>query len=137
MAQTAHAQSNRESGFTLIEFLVAVVILLVGMLGLLQSTNVAITSSKQNQLRNEAILVMDNALAQELAKGYANVSVQPQPDTFEQRKILNAFVNYSVFRNVTAFQNSKQVRFKVTWPYRAARYSYQGGGVISNTVAAQ
>jgi len=135
MAQMAHAQSNRESGFTLIEFLVAVVILLVGMLGLLQSTNVAITSNKQNQLRNEATLVVDNELAQQLAKGYAGVSVQPP--TFEQRKILNGFVNYSVFCNVTSFQNSKQVRFTVTWPYRAARYSYQGGGIISNAVAAQ
>ena len=136
MEQMAHARSNKESGFTLIEFLAAIVILLVGMLGLLQATNVALTSNQQNQLRNEATLVMDNELSQELAKGYAAASVLALY-TCEHRKILNAYVNYSVVRSGTQFQNSKEVRFRVSWPYRRARYSYSGGGVISNSQVTQ
>jgi len=132
----APARSNKESGFTLIEFLVAIVILLVGMLGLLQSTNVAINSNRQNQLRNEATLVMDNELARELAKGYAQASVQDLY-TCEHRRFLNGFVNYSVHRNGTQYANSKEVRFTVSWPYRAVRYSYNGGGIVSNPVVAQ
>lgn len=116
--------------------MVATVILMFGMLGLLQAANVAINSNQQNQLRNEATLVMDNELAQELAKGYAAASVLSLY-TCEHRKILNAFVNYSVVRSGTQFQNSKEVRFRVSWPYHAARYSYSGGGIISNGAVAQ
>ena len=131
-----HVHFNNQAGFTLVEFMVAIVILMVGILGLLQSANVAINSNRQNQLRNEATLVMDNALARELAKGYASASVLSSY-TCESRKVLNGFVNYSVMRSGTQFQNSKEVRFKVSWPYRKARYSYSGGGIISNSVVAQ
>ena len=70
----AFARLNDNSGFTLIEFLAAIVILMVGLLGLMQSANVAISTSRQNQLRNEASLVADQFLAGELAKGFQNVS---------------------------------------------------------------
>ncbi len=127
---------NNEAGFTLVEFMVATVILMVGMLGLLQSANVAINSNRQNQLRNEATLVMDNVLAQELAKGYASASVL-STYTCEHRKVLNGFVNYSVTRSGITFPNSKEVRFTVSWRYRNARYSYGGGGIIGNNVVSQ
>lgn len=127
---------NKESGFTMVEFLVAIVILLIGMLGLLQAANVALNSNQQNHLRNEATLVMDNELGQELAKGYAGASVLAHY-TCEHRKLLNAYVNYSVVRSGTQYPNSKEIRFRISWPYRAARYSYNGGGIISNSVVAQ
>lgn len=45
--------SNR-SGFTLVEVLIAMFIVLVGLLGLLQSINVAIEHNMKNHLREEA-----------------------------------------------------------------------------------
>ncbi len=132
----ADVQFNNESGFTLIEFIVAVVILMVGMLGLLQTANVAISSNRQNQLRNEATLVMDKWLSTELAKGYASASISPS-SWYESRPVLNGFVNYSVVRSGTQLQNSKEVRLTVSWPYRNMRYSYKGGGIISNSVVSQ
>lgn len=122
--------SQNNDGFTLIEFLVAIVILMVGMLGLLQAVNVAIKSNMQNQIRNEALLVADHAMAYELAKGFDAVSTSTK-NVVAQRPVLNAFKNFSVVRTGTPFPNSKEIRFEVSWRYNGVRYTHDAGGVIS------
>ena len=122
--------SLNNQGFTLIEFLVAVVILMVGMLGLLQAVNVSINSNMQNQLRNEALLVADLEMAKELAKGFDAVSTASKM-VYDQRRVLNAFKNFSVARTGAAFQNSKEIRFQVSWRHHGVRYTHDAGGLIS------
>jgi len=122
--------SLNNEGFTLIEFLVAIVILMVGLLGLLQAVNVAVTSNMQNQLRNEALVVADRAMAYELAKGFDSVSTSAK-NVNDQRRVLNALINYSVSRTGAEFQNSKEVRFEVSWRHRGARYTHNAGGLVS------
>jgi type IV pilus assembly protein PilV len=117
-------------GFTLVEFLVAIVILMVGLLGLLQAVNVSLNSNMQNQLRNEAVVVADRSLANELAKGYDAVSTFAHY-TCEHPRVLNAFKNFSVARSGTPFQNSKEIRYEVSWRYKGVRYTHDAGGVIS------
>jgi len=119
-------------GFTLIEFLVAIVILMVGLLGLLQSVNVAIITSMQNQLRNEALLVADHAMANELAKGFDTASTFVNY-TCERKRVLNGFKNFSVARSGTTFQNSKEIRYEVSWRYKEVRYTHNTGGLISKS----
>jgi type IV pilus assembly protein PilV len=122
--------SLNNGGFTLIEFLVAIVILMVGMLGLLQSVNVAIKSNMQNQLRNEALLVADRWMAHELAKGFAGASTAAKKEN-APRRVLNGYINFSVARTGTAFQNSKEIDFKVSWRYRGERFTHDVGGIVS------
>jgi type IV pilus assembly protein PilV len=120
-------------GFTLVEFLVAIVILMIGMLGLLQAVNVAINSNMQTQFRNEALVVADRAMAHELAKGFNSVSTTTKSEII-QRNVAGAFKNYSVTRNPTGsnnFENSKEIRFRVSWSYKGTRYDHDAGGVIS------
>ena len=123
--------SSSNEGFTLVEFVVAIGILMVGLLGLLQSVNVAINSNMQDQLRNEALLVADRSMANELAKGFDAVSTSNKTVYEPPRRVLNAFINYSVARTGRAFQNSKEVDFRVSWRYKRARYSHDAGGLIS------
>ena len=103
---------------------------MVGMLGLLQAVNVAINSNMQNQFRNEALVVADRAMANELAKGYDAVSTFATY-TCEHPRILNKFTNFSVARSGTAFQNSKEIRYEVSWRYKGARYTHNAGGLVS------
>lgn len=133
---------KNDAGFTLIEFLVSIVILMVGLLGLLQAVNVSYSHSLQNQLRNEAVIVADDEMAKELAKGYEGVEpviipgISPVPvmrNYTVSRKILNGFKLYSVSRTGTPFQNSKQVTFEVRWKYKGSRYNHNASGVISKT----
>lgn len=122
--------SLNNKGFTLIEFLVAIVILMVGLLGLLQAVNVALNSDMQNQFRNEALLVADSKMAYELAKGFDAVSTTTKNENV-QRRVLNAQKNFSSSRSGTTFQNSKEVRFEVSWRYKGVRYTHDAGGLIS------
>ncbi len=50
---------NNKSGFTLIEFCVAVLIMMVGLMGLLQAVNMATMHNLGTVLRNEAISLAD------------------------------------------------------------------------------
>ena len=124
--------SLNNRGFTLIEFLVAIVILMVGLLGLLQTVNYALSSNLQNQLRGEALLVADSVMAAELAKGFDAVSTTTKTD-FATRKVSYANKNFSTSRSGTTFpsQNSKEVRYEVSWFYKGVRYTVNSGGVVS------
>jgi type IV pilus assembly protein PilV len=55
----ATVNSNNRSGFTLIEFCFAVLIMMVGLMGLLQAINMATLHNLGTVLRNEAISLAD------------------------------------------------------------------------------
>ena len=129
--QTAAISGDR--GFTLIEFLVAIVILMVGMLGLLQTVNLALNHNVQNQMRNEAVIVADEQMAREMAKGFDLASTSTRNFVVSNRRILNAYRNYSVARTGTTLQNSKQINFVITWRYKGASYNHGESSVITKT----
>ncbi len=54
--------SSNNRGFTLVEVLVAFVILLVGLLGLLQAINIALEHNTRNHFREEATLVGERVM---------------------------------------------------------------------------
>ena len=66
--------NTNNQGFTLIEFLVAIVILMVGLLGLLQTVNYAIVNNTTNQLRQEALLLADERMNLEKSKKFTAIS---------------------------------------------------------------
>lgn len=131
MANRTVAISNNR-GFTLIEFLAAIVILMVGMLGLLQSVNLALNHNLQNQIRNEAVNVADTEMAKEMAKGYDQASITAA-NYFVRRQILNGYKNYSVSRTGQSLQNSKQINFVITWRHKGTSYDHGASTVISKT----
>jgi type IV pilus assembly protein PilV len=122
---------KNDNGFTLIEFLIAVLILMVGLLGLLQTVNLAISTNKVNQLRNEAVIVADQEISRQVAKGFAGISTTTGTSVI-RRPILTGFKNYSVLRSGDAFSNSKVVRIEVRWTYKNTPYSHAASAAISN-----
>ncbi len=127
-------------GFTLVEFLVAIVILMVGMLGLLQTVNYAISYNMNNQLQQAAILLADEMINKEKAKPFANVSSGVSPglirNKIEPRLVNGAFRNYSVLE--TGLQNSaidptvKNYEVQVSWKYKQQRYQHSISTLLSN-----
>lgn len=103
---------NRK-GFTLVEFLVAVVIMMVGLLGVLQSVNVAMISNASNRKRNEAILIADRAMS--ILRGVPFAAILTKNSSCTNR-FAAGFVTYSVNRTVAAPTNTtKQVTVNVSW----------------------
>nr|WP_279342370.1 type II secretion system protein [Geotalea sp. SG265] len=64
---------NNDNGFTLIEVMIAIIIMMVGLLGLLQSINVATEYNLKNHLRDEAVYVGEKYLNELKGRGFDNI----------------------------------------------------------------
>lgn len=126
---------DSRSGFTLIEFSIAVLIMMVGLLGLLQTVNMASQHNLQSLLRNEAISVADEQMV--LTKSSINDSTKfvdlASSSSLVNRKARGSFANYSVNRTITETSvNSKEVTIRVTWRYKGSRFNHLISTLILN-----
>lgn len=122
-------------GFTLIEFLVAIVILMVGLLGLLQTVNYALSHNLSNQLRQEALMMADERMNVQKSKPFALISTTPAPYVHNdsvQRAINNGFQNYSVVTSNSDLTNqSKHIDIQVIWRHKGTRYNHSMSSLVS------
>lgn len=129
-----HANLKNSNGFTLVEFLVAIVILSVGLLGLLQTINYSIDHNMNTQLRNEAIRLADERMATEKSKGYDAI-----PATTEKQivkvGVANSFKNYSVVKSALEVTDyTKNVQVRVGWRYKGTAYNHIISSLVAKTV---
>jgi len=107
--------SSNKGGFTLIEVMVAMVIMLVGLLGLLQSVNLATEVNLKSHLRDEATriaeTVMNEMRTAPFERSYNNFTTVPS-------RIRNSAKGYTVRRTDTALSDSKEYQVDVRWKYK-------------------
>ena len=110
-------------GFTLIEFLIALVILSIGLLGVLQALDMSMRHNLSTKLRGNAMMLADQAMAQQHA-GIPNVGAAVNNYT------INAVVYTvnTVVGNLTA--NSKTVNVTVNWNDRGVARNHTVSTVI-------
>jgi len=128
---------DNRKGFTLVEFLVATVILMVGMLGLLQSVNVALFTNLENILRTDAVMLADERIMEQRTKAFNAISTSNRV-THITRNVRSGFNNYSVRTIGTVVTTtdlgeprSKQVDVNVSWRTRGKRLSHSVSTIIS------
>lgn len=136
MQQQLNVNLINKSGFTLIEFCVAVLIMMVGLLGLLQSVNLATEHNLGTALRNEAVSVADEQIV--LAKasvidGVTFSALNPQ-SIYVNRKTRSGFGNYSVAWSppTSASTSSKEISVRVSWRYKGNKLSHTISTLITN-----
>lgn len=121
------------SGFTLLELMAAMVIMMVGLLGLLQTVNVALLHNMSNQLRNDAVLVADEQMAFEMTKPFDLISSTTSAKPVS-RPVYNAFKNYSVVKTgANVSSSTKSVAIVVSWTYKGQNYSHSVSSLISKS----
>lgn len=140
--KTAHSNNQ---GFTLIEFLVAIVIMMIGLMALLQCVNIAIVKNLENQLRNEAVTLADERLSVSMAKPFTSISSVPATSSEFRRPINNTFKNYSVIRSGSTIPAnlpidsdavySKVVNIRVAWRHKDLRFEHTMSGMVSRSIA--
>lgn len=129
-------------GFTLIEVLIATVILMVGLLGLLQGINLAMDKSMENVFRNEALLVADDYMMAKRSRSFGSLSTNSVANpavkiTAGQRYTRGVYKNYSVLQTVTQISGdnvagTKQIDIFVTWSYRKHSFNHGISSFVSN-----
>ncbi|WP_052440169.1 prepilin-type N-terminal cleavage/methylation domain-containing protein [Geobacter sp. OR-1] len=127
--------SDNQSGFTLIEFCVAVLIMMVGLLGLLQAVNMATEKNLTNILRNEAVSVADNQMVQTKASvvDTATFNTLANMSSLVSTRIRSGSKSYSVTRNVTAASsNSKEVVVAVSWQHKGNTFRHLISSMVVN-----
>ncbi len=125
-----HANLSNQSGFTLIEFCIAVVIMMVGLLGLLQAVNYATVVNLGTTLRNEAVYLADEQLVPVKTFAFERVT---SSSYLVNRKTRGGFNNYSVVRTVTSpSTTSRNVSVRVVWRYKGNKQSHTISGLVSN-----
>ncbi|MEI6208318.1 MAG: prepilin-type N-terminal cleavage/methylation domain-containing protein [Desulfuromonadales bacterium] len=123
---------NNNSGFTLVEFLIATVILMVGLLGMLQGINIAMEKNIGNVVRNEAYLVADDNMMNQRNLQFDSLFAKVSSARL-QRYARGIFKNYSVKTTVSlATASSKEIRVDVSWSHRNQRYSHSVSSFVSS-----
>lgn len=103
--------SRNNSGFTLIELMAAMVIMLVGLLGMLKSVTVALEYNLRNHQREEVVRVAEDIMNGMRTQPFAAVFT---PTTTVSSKLRTGNGRYSVTRTVSAMSSgSKQYQVDV------------------------
>ncbi len=114
--------TDSNQGFTLVEFMVAIVILMVGMLGMLQAITLAMDKNRDNLLRTEGIMLADERMMAVRALSFASVSTTATSPPKEA--VSRGFKSYSVQKIVAQLTGrSKEVTINVTWRKKNSSYS--------------
>lgn len=120
----AKSQSSSH-GFTLVEVMVAILILTVGLLGLLQLTITASEQNLRNAFRTEAVQISEERLLSRRVQPFDNITGGLKSQQVASR--LRGFtMNYTVERSYTDLSpDSKQLIVTVRWNYKNNPYSHE------------
>jgi type IV pilus assembly protein PilV len=121
----SHPPSIKSSrGFTLAEVMVAVLVMIVGMLGLLEMIDVSLQQNLKNQLRDEAVHVGERYMSELRGMPFETI-VSSYPVATATSKIRGAIKNYSVERSSLVLATdsassptSLQLTVVVKWGFR-------------------
>ncbi len=120
-----------DRGFTLIELMVAMVITLVGLLGLLQAINVAMEHNLKNQLRDEAVLIAEQWMGNLKTRGFSQLSGVSSPQ-FSPRTVSSQLrarnVDFTVSRQCVDLNppasTAARLTVTVTWNLKGTSYTH-------------
>jgi type IV pilus assembly protein PilV len=110
--------SARDSaGFTLVEVMCAIVVMTVGLLGLLQSVNVAYEHNARNKLREEAVQLAEEEMNRFRLMRFENVTATNATSSVA-REVVGVTKDFRVTRECETMGDSKKLTVHVAWQFR-------------------
>lgn len=117
---------QNSDGFTLIEVMIAILILTIGLFGLLETVILSINQNRGNKLRTEAVMLADQEMLAMRSLAFADI-------LNETKKLDVGFVNYSVARQViNTTASSRNVTIRVRWRDKDLVKEHQLATIVSN-----
>jgi prepilin-type N-terminal cleavage/methylation domain-containing protein len=112
-----NAKLNKK-GLTLVEVMIALVVLLVVCIALMQTALVSIESNMTNVLRDEAVNIAEMRMNEARNMPYTNLAGTSSTTILRNFRNIANF-QYSVTRTVTDLNSdNKQVNITVTWEWK-------------------
>lgn len=119
-------------GFTLLEVVVAIVILMVGLLAMLQAVNLSIATNLQNEMRTQGTMIGEDQMARIKSLPFANITATGEKTVTVPVSMRSSLVNYTVTKKVDEVSSTtKRVNVGVSWRHRGNIYEH----VVSSVVA--
>lgn len=125
---------SNNRAFTLIEFLVALVILSVGLLGLLKCIDLAMEKNLDNMYRTEAVMLADDRMMLIRSSSFSSLATTAAnpPKILLERGTRGVFRNYSVQEIVTqSTPNSKEIVINVSWKKKGKSFFHSISSYVS------
>lgn len=116
--------SKNNKGFTLVEVMIALVVLLFVFLALMQTALMSIDSNMVNVLREEAISIAEEQMTDVRNTAYADVASVAAATVSRNIRNVQGF-DYTVTRTVADNTTTKQVAITVTWSWKNDAYRHQ------------
>lgn len=113
--------------------MIAIVIMMVGMLGLLQSINIAMEFNLKNHLRDEAVYVGEKYMNIQRGKAFGLLSTTYGP-RYEASKVRGTGKLYRVDMSTADLSTdalTKQITIEVKWTYKGVEYQNRVTSPIS------
>lgn len=112
-------------GFTLLEVVVAMGIMMVGLLGLLAATDLAVDMNTRDYFRDQAVRVGEKAMNTTKNTDYNSIAVGGPTNQTISENIRGITKNYNVATTVDQLPNSKHISIVVSWTHKGKTY-YHG-----------
>ncbi|MBF0464378.1 MAG: prepilin-type N-terminal cleavage/methylation domain-containing protein [Nitrospirae bacterium] len=125
---------KENSGFTLIEALMSMLILTVVLLGLLQAIIISADATTKNLLRDNAVNVAKQEI--EAQRNIASISasgvaaVVTNSNYTVNSAIKNYNITYTLNRTITYMADSARVDLYINWIYKGQTYTYNTSTII-------
>jgi len=115
---------RNKRGFTLIEVLIAFVILIIGLLGLLTTVNVAMVHNLKNATRDEVTRIASSTMQEMRSQPFDSV-VSDTAATPVTSRLRSMTKQYQVRRTVTNLDTrSRQYQVDVTWTHKDESFTH-------------
>ena len=122
-----NSRNLNRRGFTLIEVLISIIILMVGLLGMFQTVNLALDKNLENQLRQKGIAVAEQQLNNLKGRSFSNITGNTSSSVSVASG--STFKNISIQRQIidlaTSDSKTKRISIRVWWDYRGRQYEHQ------------
>ena len=121
-----------KNGFTLVEFLVALLILTIGLLGLLETVNVSLQQNMSNKLRADAVMIADKVITADRTLPFANILATNGTQVTKSVNAGGGVVNFLVARQVSQTAGSSlNYKVTVTWSEKGKAKEHSLSTIIS------
>jgi type II secretory pathway pseudopilin PulG len=122
---------STKKGLTLVEVMIAFLVLLVTSLALMQTALVSISANMQNVLRDEAVRVAEMRINDARSTAFDNIASINQSVT---RTLKNVSETYDTTMTVSQpSADIKQVDVTVTWTWKGVSYTHSASTIIRRT----